>query len=220
MIGLFGGTFNPIHNCHLRVAEDAIRALDLEQVWFLPTGSPSHKDPREIAPAEARLEMVRRAIQGHPRLEVCDVETRRPGASYTIDTLTELAGRYPARRFVFLVGLDAFRDIDSWREPEKLSGLADFGVFSRPGARFRDLRSLRISNDLAPAVLDDLDEGRIDQATFRIGSGRLHLLRFAPCPASARVVRERIRNGDIGAVRNLLPPSVLSYIMSLKLYHP
>ena len=118
-VGIYGGTFNPIHIGHLRAAEEVAEALDLERVIFVPSARPPHKceepdDP--IAAARDRLAWVRAAVAGNPRFEVDDLEVERGGASYAVETLRTLGSRWG--RPVFIIGHDAFVEIDTWREPE------------------------------------------------------------------------------------------------------
>ena len=133
-IGVFGGTFDPPHLGHLVVASDACEALDLGRVLWIPSAVPPHKLRTVRAPAEARLEMVRAAIQGDPRFEADDVELRRAGPSYTVDTLRELASRHPGDELVLLIGADNLREIPVWREPGEILRLARVAVLSRDGA--------------------------------------------------------------------------------------
>ena len=133
-IGVFGGTFDPPHLGHLVVASDACEALELGRVLWIPSAVPPHKLRTVRAPAEARLEMVRAAIQGDPRFEADDVELRRAGPSYTVDTLRELASRHPGDELVLLIGADNLREIPGWREPGEILRLARVAVLSRDGA--------------------------------------------------------------------------------------
>ncbi len=133
-IGVFGGTFDPPHTGHLVVASDACGALGLDRVLWIPSAVPPHKVKTVQAPAEARLEMVRAAIAGDPRFEADDLELRRPGPSYTVDTLRDLAARHPGAELVLLIGADNLREIPGWREPGEILRLARVAVLSRDGA--------------------------------------------------------------------------------------
>jgi nicotinate-nucleotide adenylyltransferase len=132
-VGVFGGTFDPPHHGHLIVAAEARDALELEQVLLVPAADPPHKRGRVRASADQRLRMLRAATAGDERFHVDDLELRREGASYTVDTLRELAAREPDAELVFLLGIDQFRDLDSWREPREIARLATLGVFARGG---------------------------------------------------------------------------------------
>ena len=133
-IGVFGGTFDPPHTGHLVVASDACQALGLDRVLWIPSAVPPHKVRTVRAPAETRLALVRAAIDGDPRFEADDLELRRAGPSYTVDTLRELAARHPGAELVLLIGADNLREIPGWREPEGILALARVAVLSRDGA--------------------------------------------------------------------------------------
>lgn len=130
--GIFGGTFDPPHLGHLVVAQDAWSALGLDRVVFIPAAVPPHKRGR-ITPAELRLEMLRAATAGDERFEVSDLELRRPGPSYTVDTLRELRERDPTCALFLLLGADQFIEFHTWREAEEIARLATLVVLSRGG---------------------------------------------------------------------------------------
>jgi nicotinate-nucleotide adenylyltransferase len=132
-LGLLGGTFDPPHLGHLIVASAAFESLELDRILFIPAAAPPHKLGSVVASAEQRLEMVRRAITGDPRFAVDDLELRRPGASYTVDTLRALREREPGVELFFLVGADQVRELHTWRDPEEVSRLACLAVLSRGG---------------------------------------------------------------------------------------
>ncbi len=137
MIGILGGTFDPIHLAHLRIAEEAREALALQRVLFVPAADPPWKRGQAAAFAD-RLEMVRLATAANPAFEACDVEAARPGPSYTVDTLRELSRRLPGQRLWFILGADAFAGIERWHEAEALYALAAFCVVARPGHEVRE----------------------------------------------------------------------------------
>jgi nicotinate-nucleotide adenylyltransferase len=131
-VGLFGGTFNPIHVGHLRVAEEALRQLGLAKVVFLPTGRPPHREVADGVPGELRYEMVRLAIQGRPGMEVSRMELECDGPCYTIDTVREMKRRYP-QGVAYILGADAFLAIQTWREWQELLASCPFIVAPREG---------------------------------------------------------------------------------------
>ncbi|MEO8635900.1 MAG: nicotinate-nucleotide adenylyltransferase [Gemmatimonadales bacterium] len=133
MIGLFGGSFDPIHHGHLLVAQAVLEALGLEQLRFLPTGQQPFKQGLHQAPAAARAKMVALAIAGEPRFILDTIELDRPGPSFTVDTLRALRHREPKARFAVIVGADTARDLGKWREPDALPGLAEWILVARPG---------------------------------------------------------------------------------------
>lgn len=217
-IGLFGGTFNPVHRCHLAVAAGARDRLKLDRVLFIPSGDPPHKPSGDLAPFEDRLAMVRLAVAGEPSFAVSDIEGRQEAKSYSIATVRRLRDSLPpGDELVFLIGLDAFRDFATWREPRALLSLCDFVVLSRPGSSFRSLQGLAPLPPLDPAALAALDAGDRDRLDMPLGQGRtLTLLRLPPCEQSASAIRDRLRRGL--AVSSLLPASVESYIIAHHLY--
>lgn len=216
-LGLLGGTFNPVHNGHLAIAHQTRRALLLDRILFIPTGDPPHKPSRDLAPAKDRSEMVRLAIAAEPSFALSEVETARPGKSYSVDTVRLLQQESgPQARLFFLIGLDAFLDFPSWREPESLLNLCSFVVISRPGTAFRALSALPLLPPLPVKALADLDEGRMSTLEIPVGNRHLICLRLPPSEVSASHIRARIKQGL--SVANLLPPPVESYILHHHLY--
>lgn len=134
LVGLFGGTFNPIHVGHLRAAEETAERLALERVLFVPAADPPLKrdGSLQLAPAKDRLAWVQAAIADNPRFEASAIELERSGPSYTVDTLRALREALAPAELVFIVGQDAFLDLASWREMEALPTLANFAVVTRP----------------------------------------------------------------------------------------
>ncbi len=133
-IGLFGGSFDPIHAGHLLMAERAAEQLGLERVYFIPNAVSPLKSRPPIASGRDRLAMIRAAIRGHPRFRVLDIEIRRNGPSYTFDTVAALAGR-TSDKLYFLIGADAFSDLARWHRARELARRVTFAVFRRPGSR-------------------------------------------------------------------------------------
>src|SRR3954447_146346 len=132
-IGIFGGTFDPIHVGHLIVASEMRWVLDLECILFIPAAQPPHKTHQEITADRHRLAMVRLATADNKQFEVNEIELHRDGASYTADTLEELAGDHPQADLFFLMGEDSLRDLPRWHDPERIVRLAQIGVATRPG---------------------------------------------------------------------------------------
>ncbi len=130
-IGIYGGTFNPPHLGHLRAAQYAIEALQLDRLLLIPTGVSPHKDMAAGALTQDRLNMVSLAARGTEKLEACDIEVKREGRSYTVDTLRALRERYPEAELVLLMGTDMFLSFLTWREPETILKLACLAVFCR-----------------------------------------------------------------------------------------
>lgn len=216
-LGLLGGSFNPVHNGHLAIARQTREALGLDRILFIPTSHPPHKPSGSLAPAQDRYEMVRLAIASDPALAISDVEIRRPGKSYSIDTVRLLQQEYGAQtQLFFLIGLDAFLDFPSWRDPQTLLELCSFVVLSRPGLSFRALSTVALLPPIPYRSLADLDEGRTSRIEAPLGTLGLTCLKLPPSPVSASDIRSRIRQGL--PVANLLPPLVESYILQHHLY--
>ncbi|HXC61786.1 MAG TPA: nicotinate-nucleotide adenylyltransferase [Nitrospiria bacterium] len=217
-IGLLGGTFNPIHNCHLSIAEETRKRLSLDRVIFIPSHIPPHKIDQEVIAARHRYEMVRLAIQPYPAFEVSDLEIKRPGPSYSVDTVQSLRGLLGVKTEIFFIlGLDAFLSIGSWKSTGTLLTLCAFVVISRPGSRCSDLARLSWCQHLDRKMLSSLDRGDLDQGVGTLSSGTaIHLLRLPPCEISSTGIVERLKAKK--DVKNLLPASVESYIMAHSLY--
>ena len=142
-LGILGGTFDPVHNGHVAVAEAAVDCAELDEVVFVPAGDPPHRPPAEAA-AEQRLEMCRLAVGDEPRFAVSDVEVKREGPSFTVDTLLALRGANPHAELFLILGWDAASQLRSWHRPDEVLALAPIVVVSRPGRHApgeADLRS-------------------------------------------------------------------------------
>ena len=218
-IGLLGGTFNPVHNCHLSIARQAQRALALDQVIFIPSGDPPHKSGESLAPAHHRLNMVQRAVAGLQDFTVSGVEANAPDTSYTIDTVRTLRTTVKGELW-FIIGLDAFLEIAGWKSAEPLLALTNFLVLSRPRVPFSRVAALTLLPPLPATQLERLDAGRQRRLDLPIGpQAMITFLRIDhPCEISSSEVRERLRTG--ADVTDWLPPPVHSYIIRHNLYVP
>jgi nicotinate-nucleotide adenylyltransferase len=199
-LGVFGGTFDPIHLAHLAVAQEAAEALGLERVLFVPAGRPPHKLERAITPAEHRLAMVELAVAGNDRFAVDRLELDRDGPSYTVDTLEALhasrlaAGEVPD--LTLILSVEAFLELPTWRDPQRVLELARLAVAPRDGYP-----------DADPAFLDAHLLELADRAIFLDGP-RLRL--------SASELRQRAAAGR--SLRYLVPDAVAAYIGDHALY--
>ena len=154
-LGILGGTFDPIHLGHLAAAKAALECAGLERVLFVPSKEPPHR-PAAQAPAEDRLAMARLAVDGEQRFEVSDLELRRGGRSYTVDTVEELHRRHPQDELFLILGWDAARLFSTWHQPERVNALASVIVVGRPGAPAparADLEAAGIDPDRAAVCL-------------------------------------------------------------------
>jgi nicotinate-nucleotide adenylyltransferase len=209
-IGVFGGTFDPIHFGHLRLAEDMADVLGLDRVLFIPAGQPPHRGAPHTA-AGHRLEMVRRAIAGNSRLVADAREVQRPQPSYTVDTLTELRAELgEAQPLWLLLGADAFLGLPGWHDWRRLFDLANIAVAERPGARL--MQSDAIMEPLQSEVLQR--QTAVGTATGPAGS--ILLRATPPLDISATAIRDTLARR--GSVRYLLPDAVLDYIHEHQLY--
>jgi nicotinate-nucleotide adenylyltransferase len=203
------------------VAEDCLRALRLDTVLFVPAGEPPVKRA-DLAPAADRFEMVRLAVAGRAGLSVSDVEVRRPGPSYTIDTLKALADEMPGADLTLLLGLDALLGIGAWHRPAEVLRAAPIAAVFRPGARFRKLAELPdlAGVDFAPLLALGGADPTGPLALASPDGIRLTLLPVAPCPVSGTRIRAALRKGGRAVAQGVdgLPDSVLSYILRLHLY--
>jgi nicotinate-nucleotide adenylyltransferase len=211
-LGLFGGTFNPIHYGHLRTGEEVVEALDLDRLWFIPAAVPPHKAPQEITPFDVRLEMTRLAVGDHPRMEVSDIEGRRPGKSYSIETIRLIRQEQgPACELYFILGLDAILEIPTWKDYRDLFALCHFVVLDRPGYDRRQLEEVlleEVSSHFRP---------RANGAGFEHPSGfRVLMLATTLMDISATMIRRLARQGR--SIRYLLPEAVRRFIITNKLY--
>lgn len=198
-LGVFGGTFDPVHYGHLLLAELCREAHRLDQVWFVPTAVPPHKSRVPLTPAPQRIEMLELAIAGQPAFAVSQVEVRRGGPSYTVDTLAAIHAEDPARQLFFLLGADMLSDLVHWREPARICELATLVVVPRPGCQELPLDAL--AGVVSPAICEQI---------------RAH---FVPMPLvgiSAREIRRRAAAGR--SIKYQTPPAVEQYILHHGLY--
>ncbi len=215
-IGIYGGTFNPIHYGHLRTAEEVAERLSLDKIIFIPAGETPF-DKRGLVKAEHRYKMVKAAIEGNKHFEISRIEINTRGKSYSVDTITRLRNKYKKSELFFILGIDAFLDLPGWKEPERLVKLTNLVIISRPGYAFTDLSSSPFLKGVRKKTLIDLDMGRIDGFSFDIsGERKCYLSNVTALNISASHIRNLTAAGK--NIKYLLPDSVKSYIISNKLY--
>ena len=215
-VGIFGGTFNPIHYGHLRAAEEVRDKLGLDRVLFVPSGNPPLKT-KDIAPARHRFAMVKLAVKDNRFFQLSDIESRLPGKSYTVRTIEALQKEKPQVEFSLMLGIDAFLDIPNWWHPEHLVALSHFIIISRPGYTFLDLPSSPYIK-VKKAILKQLDASGIESHKTTLPSQRTAvLLKLTPLSISSTEIRRLVRLDS--SIKYLLPPAVQSYIMNNKLYN-
>lgn len=209
-IGIFGGTFDPIHTGHLRLAEEMADVIGLARVLFVPAGVPPHRAAPRTA-AQHRLAMTRRATAGNPRFETDDRELRRAEPSYTVDTLTSLRRELGDEQPLWLLlGADAFLGLPGWHDWKRLFTLAHLAVAERPGA------SVMQSDALPEALRHEVAERQESAGLAHGPAGAIVLHRMTPLAISATAIREARARGQ--SVRYLLPDAVLDYIEENRLY--
>lgn len=191
-IGLYGGTFDPVHLGHLIVAEQARCELGLQRVFFVLTPNPPHKSAMAISPALQRLRLLELALTGHPQFEVSTVELERGGVSYTVDTLRHFRAQpaFAEAEIFLIIGADSLLELKNWREPEAIISMARLAVYSRPGLDWQQA---------APQIL---------QVAHRLGGPQLDI--------SATDIRQRCSRGE--SIRYLVPEPVRNYILENNLY--
>jgi nicotinate-nucleotide adenylyltransferase len=193
-LGLFGGTFDPIHMGHLILAEACREACGLDRVWFVVAGEPPHKPGGRTSVAD-RLEMVRIAIAGHPAFEASDIEAKRPGPHYSVETLEAMRRDHPDDELFFLIGADSLADLPAWREPGRIAQLATIVVVNRPGIEEAD-----------PSALPD----------FGPGSHPMAWVSIPPVGIASSDLRRRLAEGR--SIRYMVPRGVEAYIEAQGLY--
>lgn len=206
-IGVFGGTFDPIHYGHLRTAFEILTALRLPEVRFLPCGSPPHREPTK-ASAQHRLAMVQAAVSGQPGFIVDDRELHREGPSYSVDTLLDLRAEYPHRALCLIVGMDAFLGLPKWYRWRQILQLAHVVVAHRPGWRAPDTGPLgELVADRGTVRVTDLHEAR---------AGRIFIHEVTQLEIASTALRDLIERG--ADPRFLIPDSVREIIQSSGCY--
>ena len=198
-IGIFGGTFDPVHLGHLILAEQAREQGRLDEVWFVPAPRPPQKDGRAITRFDVRVEMLELAIAGHPSFRVDPLEKDRTGPSYTVDTLIELHRRAPEHTYGLMIGGDSLVDLPLWRDPRGIVSRAELLVMARPGS-------------------PPPDEAELHRALSLTGADELRL-RVVEAPLidiASRDIRRRVAEGR--SVRYLVPRAIEVFVAERRLY--
>ena len=194
-VGALGGTFDPLHRAHLHLADTAAQALELDRLILIPAGDPWRKRDREVTPAEHRLAMTIAAVEERQGgLEVADMEVRRDGPTYTLDTVRELRDR-GAKQLWWIMGADAVLDLPHWRKPNEILTCARIAAAVRPGA--------------------ELDRRQLDRIVYGLGRW-LDWVPMQPIDLSASDIRDRIRQGQ--DVSEDVPLAVLQYAREHRIY--
>jgi nicotinate-nucleotide adenylyltransferase len=200
-LGLLGGTFNPPHLGHLLIAQEAFDQLGLDRVLLIPAAVPPHKEVAVDPGAEARLAMVRAAIEGDERFVASDVEVARGGPSYTVDTLRALHATYPGSELTFIVGGDMAASLPTWRDPAEVVALARLAVAEREGAPRADILERLATIPGAVERVDFFDLPRIDFSSSlvrrRVAAGR-PITYLVPDPVAAYIAQRGLYQSPVG----------------------
>lgn len=194
-IGIMGGTFDPIHMGHLIAAEHARENMGLDEIWFMPSHQPPHKSDVPQATAEQRLQMLELAIQSHPAFRTTDIEYRRTGKSYTVDTVHQLTDLFPKHSFYFIIGADMVHFLPKWYKIDEIDKHVRFIGLSRPGF--------------------SLDSAAFDKESQAL-LGKVHFVPMPLIEISSTLVRESLKRGK--SVRYLIPEPVRQFIEEGRLY--
>ncbi|NLY08498.1 MAG: nicotinate-nucleotide adenylyltransferase [Tissierellia bacterium] len=199
-VGIFGGTFNPIHMGHLIIAEHILDAAQLDKIIFIPAQSPPHKSLSLTDSAEHRYEMVRLAISGNSRFEISDIELKRNSKSYSVETVRELKKVYPNDKLFFIIGSDTFYELGTWFDLPGILEIVEFLVVRRPGYIDKYINTLdQAMEDFA--IIHGVNISLVDAPLIQI---------------SSTLIRDKYENG--ASIRYLVPENVMSFIGARGLY--
>ncbi len=218
-IGLFGGTFNPIHFGHLRAAVEVKAAFDLDKIYLIPSATPPHKDSDGIADARDRFNMINRAVSNDPDFAVSDVELKRSGPSYTIDTVVHFKSILPAgSTLYFVVGIDAFLEIDTWKSYRSLFSMTRFVVMTRPGIDTNDATVMqkKVNEYLLSGISDGYAFSPLHSKYVHPEKEPIFLFEITLMDISSSKIRRLVNTG--GSIRFLVPEKVETFIKKRGLY--
>jgi nicotinate-nucleotide adenylyltransferase len=209
-VGIFGGTFNPVHFAHLRIVEEIREALALEKVIFVPAATPPHKPLADDLSFAERLKMVDLAIRGNPFFTVSDVEGQREGKSYSVDTLHVFKELFPDDEFFFIMGSDSFADIRAWKNYAAIFSLCNIVTIARPGTHInlRDALPVDIAHEFCYHESQNRLSHRSGYSVYSIEGTQLDI--------SSTAIRSLIRQGK--SIKYLLPATVEHYIKQQRFY--
>lgn len=212
-VGIFGGTFDPIHSGHLVVAEAVVRRFRLDEIFFVPSSRPPHKKPQELAAFSHRYAMVALACAGNVRFVSSLAEAPNnegvPQVFYSVDTVRRFHDEYPQSRVYFILGADSFMDIPIWRSYEALLDSCDFIIASRPGIRVEALKRV-IPNHLLG------QQNARNRGTIALRRSKVHLLTHVASNVSSTEIRQRCKRGV--SIHAVVPQTVENYIRKQALY--
>ncbi len=207
-VGIFGGTFDPVHMGHLRASEEIREAYSLDRIYFIPAHIPPHKRSREITDPELRLTMLKHAIRGNNFLRASEMEIRNGGVSYSINTIKTFERRF--KKVYFVIGIDAFSEIHTWHLYREIFNHTNFIVMGRPRSKNRR------DNGLFPADVGK-DIRKINGHTFEhVSRHRIYMESVTQLDISSTKIRDAVRDGR--SIKYLVPQSVEKFILERGLY--
>jgi nicotinate-nucleotide adenylyltransferase len=217
-IGLFGGTFNPVHLGHLRAAVEVKEGFQLDEVFLIPAALPPHKIPGEVAAAADRLQMLDRALEDTSGLNISDVELKRSGTSYTIDTVHHFRHSFPVDSRIYLImGLDAFLEINTWKAYEALIGLIPLIVINRPMTGIQNSSGWKVMEDYLKAKISaEYTFSESQSCHQRAEKPPIFVYEVTALDISSTMIRELIKKGR--SIDYLMPQKVAEFIKSEGLY--
>jgi len=210
-IGILGGTFNPVHIAHLRIAEEVMERFDLARVLFVPASTPPHKPLAGDLPFSLRHQMVKLAIAGNSSFTVSDIEGIRAGKSYSIDTIHAFRAEFPDDELFFVIGSDSFLDIGTWRRYEEIFALCNIVVVERPAAAV-----LSICSSLPLDVLHDFSFNEAEKRLTHRSGHSVYYIKGVPLNISSSAIRSLVELGQ--TIRYLVPDDVGHFIKEHRLY--
>lgn len=210
-IGLMGGTFNPVHRAHLRIAEEARVLCGLDRVLFIPAADPPHKPLAGDISFAARCEMVKLAIAGNPGFELSDIEGQREGKSYSIDTIGYFHTQRPDDKLFFIIGSDSFSEIGLWHRYAEIFRLCNLIVVERPGSSVADpLEALPV------AIRGEFSYTGTPRRLQHVSGHLVQILKGCPLDISSTGIRNMVAAGS--SITRLVPPAVEAYIKDQRIY--
>ncbi len=218
-IGLFGGTFNPIHLGHIQVIQEVKKGFGLDKIFIIPSALPPHKEPDGLVDAGDRVEMIRLSFSNHPDFAVSDIELKRSGPSYTIDTVRHFKSILPEDTRLFLIlGLDAFLEIDTWKSYKDLFLLIPFIVMSRitSGEEVRVFERKTFENYLKSKISEGYNISDLQSSYIHEEKQPVFVFDVTPVDISSTKIRKLIKTGR--PIKSLVPEIVEAFIKSKGLY--
>lgn len=208
--GIFGGTFNPVHNAHLRIAEEIREHFDLGRVIFVPAATPPHKPLADDLAFAHRLKMVELAVKGNRFFSVSDLEGKRAGKSYSIDTLHEFRMQYPRDEFFLIMGSDSFAEFGTWKEYAAIFSCCNIVTITRPGSRIALMEALPV--DIAHEFCYHEPEKRLSH----LSGYSVYAIEGTQLDISSTTIRSLVRRGR--SIKYLVPETIERYIIQQRFY--